>query len=301
MRHRCTVLWFLVLVGVFCSAREAAAQEPADPVDLDKSAVVVIDAGGADLFVESLVRSAVEASLINSGYTIASGAAVGGDTPAKLLACSGDLACAASAMAGIHARYAMFLSLRTDEPGETAHFKIIARSFEVRTGAAVARVMRRCESCIEDDALATFSEEVARLLVQQKQEAKEPTPVESVEAPVETTPIETLPIGEPIVDVHTQRSFDWKSVGKYASLGVGATAIATGTVLVLIDGPVIENGVRQPQANDTATLGFVSIGTGVALVGLSAWLWSQGRDEPDDAIVVQASGSAGSISYAGAF
>ena len=97
MRRRCTILRLLVLfIGLLMWARPSVAQERTP-----KSAVVVIDAGTADLFTESLVRATVESELGKLGYSIVTGVSVGGDTPAKLLACSGELACAAAVMKDI--------------------------------------------------------------------------------------------------------------------------------------------------------------------------------------------------------
>ena len=103
------------------------------------------------------------------------------------------------------------------------------------------------------------------------------------------------------VDSGGTASIRWTSVAKYTSLGVGVAALTAGTVLVLIDGPVIEDGVRQPEANDTLTSGFVSLGTGAVLVGLSAWLWSRDDDSSSRSLVLTASDDAAAFVYGGAF
>lgn len=299
MRHRCPALpIILVFVGLLGFTRPSSAQESSS----SSSAVVIIDAGTADLFVESLVRSTVEAELVKSGYTIVSGVSVGGDTPAKLLACSGDLACAAGVMSEFGSRYVIFLSLRTKEPGESADFKIVARSFEVATGRVLARIMRRCQLCTEDLALASFSEELVRDLVQEATHTSLPEPGTFSE------PSATLPPPHQSVDMvpppsRPEPGFSWLPLATYASLGAGIAAIAGGTILVLVDGPVIENRRRQPKANDTLGLGLVSLGTGAALVGLSAWLWSQRANDSstNSSLVLGARSDGAVLGYKGAF
>lgn len=303
MRLRCTILRLLLTIfGLLMWARPSAAQKS---TARSKSAVVVIDAGTADLFIESLIRSTVETELPKHGYEIVTGVSVGGDTPATLLACSGDLACASAAMKGIAAQYVVFLSLRSETPGDLAGFKIIARSFEVDSGRAIARIMRRCTDCVEDIALASFTEAVVRELVnevQAPQPASEPAVVVGPVYDPPVAPVAAAPtMSTATVDSGKPAPINWNSVAKYTSLGFGVAALTAGTVLVLVDGPVIEDGVRQPQANDTLAPGFVSLGTGAVLVGLSAWLWSRDDDPAARSLVLQASDDAASFVYAGAF
>ena len=264
----------------------------------ERSAVVVIDSGTEDIFIESLVRTNAETELKNQGYVIVEGAAVGGKTPTKLLACAGDLPCSAAVLQGISAKFAVFISLRSDAPSGSTNFKMIVRNYEVSTGSVLARTMRRCPDCKEEVDLAGFTAQLIIELLResdgQKDPPKDPPPV----TPVDPEPNEPSPATKPTVPdtipvpkgtentdsgPNTVDGFGrYSGLVKYVGLGVGALALATGTYLVLIDGPVVEDSVRQREANDTLVPGFVSLGIGVAAVGLSAWLWARESDDSDD-------------------
>lgn len=272
---------FITLLGVTMWMHSAYAQS--------KSAVVVIDSGTVDLFIESLVRTNAETELSKQGFSIVEGAAVGGDTPTKLLACAGDLTCSVDTLKGISAEHVIFISLRSDGEGGSTNFKMVVRDYEVATGKVLARTMRRCLECKEEIDLATFSEQmiVDLLRTNSKENAtpRDPSPADLVD-PAEpvtgTVPVPTT-IYQPGLSGGELRTAEGKagylSALKYVGLGTGVAAITAGTFLVLIDGPVIEDGVRQPDANDTVTGGFLSLGAGLALVGVSAWLWSQEESE----------------------
>lgn len=261
----------------------------------ERSAVVVIDSGTEDIFIESLVRTNAETELKNQGYVIVAGAEVGGDTPTKLLACAGDLPCSVAALQGISAKVVVFISLRSDAASESKNFRIVVRNYEVSTGKVLARTSRRCPECKEEVDLAAFT---AQLIVELLRESNErEVPEDSPPPPPDPDPIESTTTIKPAVTGTIPVPTSTGSAGqsgtgkidsssqplrlvKYVGLGVGVAAIATGTYLVLIDGPVIEDSVRQPEANDTLVPGFVSLGIGVAAVGLSAWLWA--REGGDD-------------------
>lgn len=98
-----------------------------------------------------------------------------------------------------------------------------------------------------------------------------------------------------------KRGFNWRPIATAASIGTGIAAIAGGTILILVDGPVIEGGRREPQANETLGLGIVTLGGGVALVGLGAWLWAQHVDDTSSSLVLGVSGDGAAIGYKGAF
>jgi hypothetical protein len=276
----------VLVIGVSAVAPVAAAE--------DRSAVVVIDSGTEDLFIESLVRTNAETELKNQGYQIALGAKVGGDTPAKLLACAGDLPCSITAMQGIPAKSVIFISLRSDSASDSTNFKIVVRDYDVATGKVLARTMRRCPECKEEVDLAGFTAQLIIELVRESEALihppEDPTPTPPTD-PVETTPAEqpivpvtgAIPVPQQVgngnLGLEREGTGSAMSVLKYVGLGVGTVAIATGTYLVLIDGPVIEDSVRQPEANDTLVSGFVTLGVGVAAVGLSAWLWASEADD----------------------
>lgn len=286
----------------------------------DRSAVVVIDSGTEDLFIESLVRTNAETELKNQGFQIVAGVEVGGDTPAKLLACAGDLPCSIAAMQGIPAKSVIFISLRSDSASDSKNFKIVLRDYDVATGKVLARTMRRCPECKEEVDLAGFTAQLIIELVRESDalsnppdDPAPPPPTEPVAAPPALQPIVpvtgTIPVPQEVGNGNPGHGAEAKGSGaatgvlKYVGLGVGIGAIATGTYLVLIDGPVIEDSVRQPEANDTLVSGFVTLGAGVAAVGLSAWLWASEVDEGKDAShaqIVPTQGGAAFI-WAGGF
>jgi hypothetical protein len=277
----CAVVLLLV-VGIMTGT--AAAQE--------KSAVVVIDSGTEDLFIESLVRTNAETELAKKGYHIVAGAEVGGETPKRLLACAGDLACSSQVMQNISATYVVFISLRSNENSGSTNFKIVIRNYEVATGRVLARTMRRCPECKEEVDLAAFTAQLIVDLTSEKdvettEFVVEPLtsdgpadpdpadPPEPVTGPI-PVPVTVPSPGPPVagqVDVQPSRA----PLLTYVGMGVGTVAVAVGTYMVLIDGPVIENDLRKPDANDTLVPGFLTLGAGVAAIGLSAWIWSRRR------------------------
>lgn len=271
------------------------------------TAVVIIDSGTTDLFVESLVRTTVENVLRTSHFTIVESAEVGGEAPTRLLACSGDHSCTLAALSGVVADHVFFLSLRTEDDANELSIKIVARDFEVSSGKVLARVMKRCASCQDAGALAVFAEGTLFDLLRPPEDEEPTTPVPVVAPVLVEAPVTHLARSEPIAQsvTRTNRSTISLDVLKYAGLAAGVSAIATGTVLVMLDGPRIEGGRRLPQERNTATAGFVTLGAGVAAVGISAWLWSIDRTaEAHTAVVptalVPITGGA-ALSWGGAF
>lgn len=271
----------LVLLALVPGA--ARAQEAAD-ADA-KTIVVVIDSGNTDLLVESLVRSTAEAELTKRGFAIVENAEVGGDIPQRLLACAGNPECSVATLAGINSRLVIFISLRPDEEGKSNNFKIVARNYEVATGAALARTMRRCTECKEEVDLANFAEGVIADLVREPTEpvAKPPATNPARDPDPNAEQAESDP--DPHVDttLTLQGRDDEGSVLmtglKYGTLGAGLLGLGAGTFLVLIDGPVIRDGVRQSEQRDTLAGGYASLAAGAVLVGVSAWLWSSDDDD----------------------
>lgn len=286
---------FLTLLGVCLLVQTAHAQS--------KSAVVVIDSGTADLFIESLVRTNAETELTKQGFTIVEGAAVGGETPTKLLACAGDLDCSVATLKGIAAEHVIFISLRSEADNAT-NFKIVVRDYEVATGKVLNRTMRRCPECKEEVDLAIFTEQLIVDLLKADEPAQPDPPVEVLPP---TEPVKgsvPVPVYQPAVGGDVAMQKDESSLlknAKFVGLGAGLAALATGTYLILIDGPVIEDGVRQPEANDTLTGGFLSLGAGVALVGVSAWLWSQEKDDASTRTSLVPTRGGGAVVWTGGF
>ena len=269
-----------------------------------QSAVVVIDSGTTDLFIESLVRTNAETELKKRGFTIVEGASVGGETPKALLACVGDLACTVEALKGFQAEHAFFFSLRSEVENESTNFKIVVRDFEVSTGKVLARTMRRCPECKEELDLAVFTEQMISNLLRPPEAEPAPTP-EPALVP------QPGPVWQPgtAADTGTQQHEETSDTSKYyqgakyASLAGGVVGLSVGTYLVLVDGPVTKGGLRQRDANDTLAAGFVTLGAGAVLVSVSAWLWSsKSQDEGygSTAAIVPSSNGA-SVLWTGGF
>jgi len=286
------------------------APAQAEPDAPDTSVVVVIDAGNTDLLVESLVRTTAEAELGKRGFFIVEKAEVGGDTPHRLLACAGNPECSVATLSGIAARYVIFISLRPDEAGVSNNFKIVARNYEVATGVALARTMRRCTECKQDVDLANFSEGVIADLVKEPDTASvspAPAPLTVIPTPTQT-PLSSQVVSGEIPPNEPAQGDGHPLVGplKYATLVGGVAGLTSGTILVLIDGPVIRDGVRLREERDTLTGGYVSLGAGAVLLGVSAWLWSIDHDEANTSLasIVPAltpRSSGGSLVWTGIF
>jgi hypothetical protein len=296
---------FLALAGLSAGPAVADAQAP-------KSAVVIIDSGTADLFIDSLVRTNAEKELKTQGFSIVEGAEVGGDTPQKLLACAGDLPCSVQVLKGISAEFVFFISLRSDEKGGSTNFKIVVRNYEVATGKALARKMRRCPECKEEIDLAGFTAQLIVELVRESSTETAPDtppvvpdePITTVEPPEPVTGAIPVPVYEPrpVGGKEGAQPFHVMGALKYVGLGLGTVAVATGTYLVLIDGPVIEDSVRKSEANDTLVPGFVTLGVGVAAIGLSAWLWASESDKSSaTATHIVPTADGGAIVWSGGF
>ncbi len=305
-----TLAYLYCIVGLAVSLAVVPAlhaqPEPAEPA---RTVVVIIDSGNTDLLVESLVRSTAEAELTKRGYVIVENAAVGGDTPQRLLACAGNPKCSVETLSKITATYVIFISLRPDEEGKSNNFKIVARNYEVATGTALARTMRRCSECEEEVDLASFSEGVIVDLIREpdpKPVAATPTPtVPAVDATTPTT--STSPVATVVQDPPMANSDDGSGIItglKYAALVGGVAGLATGTVLVLIDGPVIRDGERHREERDTLLGGYTSLAGGAVLLGLSAWLFSVDHDDDSHAraaLVPSVQSTGGSLVWTGTF
>lgn len=276
-------LAYLALAMSMVLPLSAVAQPQAEPTATndDKTVVVIIDAANTDLLVESLIRSTAESELRARGFTIVERAEVGGEIPGRLLACAGNPQCSVETLSGIESRYVIFISLRPDEEGSSNNFKIVARNYEVATGTALARTMRRCAECEEEVDLAAFSEGVIVDLI------RDPKPAEPVivasstsegfeEAP-EVPEAPSLSAEPARVEPPRNEAGGGSFIQglKYATLVGGVAGLSSGTILVLIDGPVIRNGRRLPEERATLTGGYVSLGAGAVLLGVSAWLWSR--------------------------
>ncbi len=266
-----------------------------------KTVVVVIDPGETDILLESLVRSMAEAELKKRGYVLVESAEAGGEVPGRLLACAGEVECTIAALSGITARFAIFISLRPDEVDRPDNFKIVARNYEVATGSALARTMRRCVECKEGVDLADFSEALIRDLVSEKMATPPPS---STDLP-SSVPA-ALPI-EPITMVRNDSDAGGGFIGtlKFVSLAGGVLGLAGGTALVLMDGPVVSDGLREPDAYDTLTLGYATLASGGVLLALSAWLWSADHDDTSTGVairpVLRPGTAGGSLVWSGEF
>ena len=304
-----TLAYLYCIVGVVVSLAmiplsqaQPTASEPAPTV------VVIIDSGNTDLLVESLVRSTAEAELTKRGYHLVEGAEVGGDTPQKLLACAGNPQCSIETLASISATYVIFISLRPDEEGKSDNFKIVARNYEVATGVALARTMRRCTECKEEVDLASFSKGVIADLIR---EPSTPAPVVPEAPPIEPTATPATPATPAATTVIEEPSIKTSDGGsgvvtglKYATLVGGVAGLAAGTVLVLIDGPVIRDGERLREERDTLLGGYSSLAGGAVLLGLSAWLFSIDHDDDSQsraAILPSVQSGGGSLVWTGTF
>jgi hypothetical protein len=107
----------------------------------------------------------------------------------------------------------------------------------------------------------------------------------------ESAPGLLLPLDEPSHD--RRRSY---GLWKWGALASGAAAVATGVVLIQMDGPIRDaDGNQTPEQRDTRTAGIVSTSAGAALLITGVTLWvlesrSGGKERPRAALVPLPSG-----------
>lgn len=304
--------WHATLAVFICMSWTTLAygQEPVAEEGEGKSVVVIIDSGTADLLLESTVRATTETKLVSEGYLIVQDVQVAGDKPARLLACSGQLACLLEVLSGIPSEYVVFVSMRSDTQDTKVSYKIVARTFEVGTGRVIARTMKRCDACKDELDLAPFAEEVIDQLLSDAKLAKEPKPdvPPTVVDTTADTPKEgaenTQPEFNNVVTTNTNSVHRKRSVLPYVAIGGGISALGTGIALLVLDGPVIENGVRKPEERATSLGGYVMVGTGSALLGLGIWMLVSDSDDESNTtspIVVAPSSSGAKVLWQGNF
>ena len=238
-----------------------------------ESATVVIG-GDADFAAESLARLAAEDVLRGLGVEIFPPA---GDTRENLAACA-DLGARCVREAAVDAAAETLVYVTVASTG--SELVVRASLFSRRDGRRLASGDRDCGGC---DSAATFAatvEEVTRELWTAGHPAPPPAEAPEAEAPLAppaaavdssraVSPAAPKPAAQPFEDAPRRPYRVWK----YAALGTGVAALATGGVLLAIDGPRIENSVRLPEERSTQTAGFVTLGVGGALVATSALLW----------------------------
>ncbi len=288
-----------VLAMFICSTWSslADAQENPEPLRTEKSVVVIIDSGTADLILESSVRATTETRLVERGYSIVENVQVAGDKPARLLACSGQLPCIVDVLSGIPAAFVVFASMRSDEQEGEVSYKIVARTFEVSTGRVLARIMKRCELCKDELDLAPFSAVVIDALLDEVERPREPTQ----HVPADTgnsKNVQVVDVSKKAVgvekDLGPTKTDSRRSILPYVAIGGGVSALGTGVALFLLDGPVIDNGLRQPEQRATKLGGYIFMGAGSALLGVGAWLlMTQSSNTETDSVVVIAPSSSG--------
>lgn len=251
----------------------------ASPARAD-SALVLIDPGTADLAVESLVRMAAEDGVHRAGFELAPLASADAAPIEALAACAGAGAeCAAQVLEEVDAEAVLFLALTAggdDAPGELA---IRARLYEVASGRQLAVDQRLCDRCADADRLAAFVEGLTVDVFQTAAAAAAaPAPVPEPGPAPEPAPPRTAELapapGAPATPAERPRAPGRPfATWKYVALGAGLGALATGATFVALDGPRIDDGVRQPDERATRTEGFVALGVGAGLVATGALLW----------------------------
>jgi len=242
----------LAALAVACASSAARAD----------SAVVMIDSE-ADIMVESLVRVAAEDALRTAALEAAPLEAAGTLTLDVLTGC---VALAPSTpqpcfTESYGASADKVLLLRVSGGDGDAPTVIESFLFDAHDGTQLGSEDRECSGCSDPDRLAqTVEELVADILVAGHLEVEE-----------EVAP----PVAVPVAPAVTRDSGDGRPylLWKYVALGTGVASVALGATLIAVDGPRVEDGVRQPEERASSAEGFAAVGVGAALLATGAVLW----------------------------
>jgi hypothetical protein len=255
--------------AILTLAGGARAQAPSS-----RRLAVSVQARGVPVEVAGAIDAAVRREVEARGMAVT-------PTPAGIGACGADEAdCFRGALASSGADQAIVIAIGAREKA-LDDVAVTARLIDGRTGEQLALGQRLCEAgCPLGPGLDSMIAEMTGELVASGDAG------ESVPAPVAAAePLSSGPSQPPVaLEVAERRSL---SVIKVIPIAAGVGAIVTGFVLVAIDGPRIDDGVRQPDERATATPGYVAIGGGVALVATGVLLWWL-DGEPTDRVLAPA-------------
>lgn len=253
---------------------------------------VAVAVHAADLVPEiaAAVRVAAERQIAHREMTVAP---LGDEAAAtaQIVACATeDAICMRQVMSGRALDQLVFFAVqaRPAPDGEQAaspDLSVTARLIDAHTGAQLQVDQRLCEGgCPIDSRLGTMVEEMTGELLR-SDAPEEPAPVQDPGNPLATGS------SSPAVPLEQAES---RSLGviKVIPLAAGVVAVGTGLVLIAIDGPRIEDGVRQPDERATGPAGWVSIGIGGALIATGVVLWWL-DGQPTDRVLAPAAGPTG--------
>jgi hypothetical protein len=229
---------------------------------------VVIESGQTDLFVESLVRATLEAELGHAGLEVASEAAVGGEVPKVLAACE-DTECLRLAVKPLAVGLIIFVSLKGEERDSGLHLELRGKAI-AEDGSERAAAKADCDDCQSEERMKAFGKAFIEELL------KTPAPPQVVavkEAAQDLAPPKPVAVAPAPPPAEVSPASPQRDYLPAIALGVGIAGLFSGAALVIMDGPQIKDGLRQPEERATATGGWLTMGAGAALVGVSAWLW----------------------------
>ena len=265
----------VLLAALLATEATSRADEPEA-----KTLAVLIHGGDVDLMIESLVRVTAEGALAQVGFEVAAPSVAGGADAAKLSGCAGDQRCWQSHLSAAEVPRVMLLSL-AQQAGSGQEGQALSLTGHLITapgGEQMSTVTSTYEEPCDAERLTATVEALTLQLVRESRERAPVTPPVAVDPGPQAGPpssgqgLSDTPMAQASVTATDPQARPFR-FWKFAALTAGVLAIGGGATLVAIDGPQIEDGVRQPTERASRLQGYGLMGAGVVLVATGVTLW----------------------------
>ncbi|MBI4508140.1 MAG: hypothetical protein HY698_00805 [Deltaproteobacteria bacterium] len=156
-------------------------------------------------------------------------------------------------------------------------------------GGGISRMERSCAVCTIGEANEAMSHAASEL-----KDRERPKPLATTRVPVPSVPEIVVGVDKPAPPQERRPTRGWK----WVTAGAGGAAFASGVVFLAIDGMGVScPGDRGPCKDllDTRLAGALLAGMGVALGGLSTWIFVNDRLALPRAAIVPAAGGGASL------
>jgi hypothetical protein len=257
-----------------------AATVAASPDDSQASRSTFVAVIGGDLDIGPAVRDAAEEAAIHAGWVLSAteqSAAERAQIAADLASCGQAPACLADVLVGQTATAVIIINVGTEPAADQPRVTVRGHLVSPATGELLARGDRTCLNCWQPELLMPMAESLTASMLRELTSAQL---APNIGTHAVALAQQTEDSSTPDVAAELTARTEPRPPGRYwawAAVGTGTAALAAGLVLVAVDGPVIKNGVRQPEERATMVPGIVTSTAGVALVATGATLWLRRR------------------------